>query len=174
MIKQIIASVTLAIFLSLGLNPISTFAESTSTQTISANMAGFAFTNDGCCPDVSSSLGGKIITDTDGTIMLSQQSGSITIGSATYQLEFNPSDKTTKETVSNDCPSSFTYQQNGVISMIGSNGTVFKGSGVYSWGTYPSCFDDKNSFTNFSGSIRDSAGQPIEFYTGTDSFPSIQ
>lgn len=175
MIKQIIASVTLVIFISLAMNPtMFAVADNTTTQTISASMDGFAFTNDGCCPYTSSSINGEITTNTDGTMELSQQSGSITIGPTTYQLEFIPSDKITKEIVNNDCSSSTTYQQNGVMNMVGNNGIVVKGTGVYSWGTFPTCSDDKNSFANFSGKIQDSTGQPIEFYTGTNSLPTIQ
>ena len=175
MIKQIIASMTLVIFVSLAMNPtMYVAADNTTTQTISASMDGFAFTNDGCCPHTSLSISGEITTNTDGTMDLSQQSGSITIGSTTYQLEFIPSGKITKEIVSNDCSSSSTYQQNGEMNMVGNNGIVIKGTGVYSWGTFPSCSDDKNSFANFSGKIQDSTGQPIEFYTGTSSLPTIQ
>lgn len=175
MIKQITASMTLVIFVSLAMNPtMSVVADNITKQTISASMDGFAFTNDGCCPHTSSSISGEIMTNTDGTMGLSQQSGSITIGSTTYQLEFIPSGKITKEIVSNDCSSSPTYQQDGEMNMVGNNGMVIKGTGVYSWGTFPSCSDDKNSFANFSGKIQDYTGQPIEFYTGTSSLPTIQ
>lgn len=174
MIRQITASVTLAICISLALNPIFALADSATTQTMSSSMGGFAFTNGGCCQDTSSSMNGKMMTDTDGTIILLQQTGTIKIGSQTYQLEFNPSNKTTKEMVSDDCSSSPTYQQSGEIIMVGNNGTIFSGSGVYSWGTFPSCSGDKNSFTNFSGSTQDSVGNPIEFYTGTSSLPQFQ
>ncbi len=96
MMKQIAASAALVVFLSLALTPTFAVADSTTNQSISANMNGFAFTNAGCCPDVSSSIHGKITTDADGEIILSQQSGSIAIGSTTYQFELIPSDKTIK------------------------------------------------------------------------------
>ncbi len=176
MIKQIIASVTLVVLISLALNPtIFAMGDSTTRKTISANMEGFAFTNDGCCPDVSLSINGEIITNKDGTLELSQQSGSITIGSVTiYQLEFNPSGKITKEIVNNDCTSGTTYQQNGQIILFGNNGSVFKGLGVYSWGTFPGCSGNEQSFVNFSGTFQDSKGQSTEFYTGRNLSPTIQ
>lgn len=173
--KLVIASGALVIFISLVLNlPIYAVVDNAAKQTISTNINGFAFTNDGCCPDVSTNLSGEMIIDTDGTMKLSSQSGSITIGSTDYKLEFMPTDKMTEEIVSNGCSSNPTYTQDGEINMVGNNGIVIKGSGTYSWGTFPSCSDDKHSFTNFSGKMLDPSGQPIEFYTGTDSLPIIQ
>ena len=174
MIKKFIASVTLMVFISLALNQaIFAAADNSVSQTISVNMKGFAFTNSSCCPDVSSSMTGKLTTE-NGASELSQQVGSITIGSETYQLEFNPSGKITKEVEGSDCSSGTSYQQDGLISIMGSNGTAFNGSGVFSWGTFSSCSDETNPFANLSGTIQDSTGQPTEFYTGTNSLPTGQ
>ncbi len=136
--KLIIASGALVIFVLLVLNqPMHAAADDTVKQTIFSNMDGFAFTNDGCCPEVSTSLNDEIIMYTTGTMQLLQQNGNITIGSTTYKLEFVPTNKTIKETVSNDCESSTTYQQEGEISMVGDDGTKIKGSGEYSWEPIP-------------------------------------
>ncbi|SRR5579885_1324340 len=172
--KIFIASGIFVIFISLYLNAISyAVVDDTAKQPIYTSMDGFAFTNDGCCPKVSTNLNGEATIDSDDTMELLQQSGTIIIGSTIYSLEFTPTDKTTKEIVNNDCSSSITYQQDGEINMVGSDGTVIKGSGEYSWGTYPSCSDEKHSFTNFSGKVQDASGQSIEFFTGTDLLPII-
>lgn len=176
--KLFIPSGIIAILTLLSIIPVmpASAGDATMQQVISTSINGFAFTNNnGCCPDVSVYLGGNMVTGTDGTITLSQQSGSITIGSTTYKLQFIPSGKLGTEIINdNNCSSGITYQQDGTVDLIGNDGTVIKGSGVYSWGTGPSCSGEKNSFTNFSGKIQDSVGQTSEFYTGTDLLPNIQ
>lgn len=173
--KLFISSGVLAIFLLLAVNTAAfASADDTTKQTIYASMNGFAFTNDGCCPSVSTNLTGGIVTSPDGTINLSEQTGNSTIGSTIYKLEFMPSGKMNTETVADNCSSGTTYQQDGDLSLVGNNGTIIKGSAVYSWGTFSNCSGDKNSFTNFSGKIQDSTGQSVEFYTGTDLLPIIQ
>lgn len=148
-------------------------ADNAETKTISTSMNGFAFTNDGCCPSISTSLNGEIVTNTDGAITLLEQSGSVTIGSVNYKLEFTPSDKITISTVTGDCSAGTTYQQNGDLSLVGDNGTIIKGSAVYSWGTLPNCSGNQQ-FSNFSGKMQDVTGQPVEFYTGSDLMPDVQ
>jgi hypothetical protein len=173
--KLLVPSGVFAIFILLAISSsVSILADGATTQqSISANTHGFAFT-DNCCPDASLNLSGSITTNTDGTIELSQQSGNIAIGSTDYKLQFTPSGKLTTETVGDDCSSGITYQQDGNVSLVGNDGTVIKGSGVYSWGAVPNCSGDKNSFTNFSGKVQDLTGQTTEFYTGTDLLPDIQ
>lgn len=145
----------------------------TTQQSIATDTHGFAFT-DSCCSDVSLDLNGSITTNTDGTMILSQQSGNIAIGPADYKLQFVPSGKVTAETVGNDCYSGTTYQQDGQVSLVGNDGSVIQGSGQYSWGAVPDCSGEKHSFTNFSGKVQDLAGQATEFYTGTDLLPDVQ
>lgn len=172
--KLFVSSGVFAIFILLAISSgVSISADGATTQSISANTHGFAFT-DNCCPDVSVNLNGTITTNTDGTIELSQQSGSIALGSADYKLQFTPSGKLTTETVVDGCSSGITYQQDGNVSLIGNDETVIKGSGEYSWGAFPNCSSDKHSFTNFSGKVQDLAGQATEFYTGTDLLPNMQ
>ncbi len=170
-----VLSGVLAIFVLLACDAVALVsADDATAQTISASMNGFAFTNSGCCPDVSTSLNGTIVTNSDGTVNLSEQNGSATIGSTTYKLEFAPSDKVSISTVTGNCSSGTTYQQNGDLRLVGNNGTIIKGSAVYSWGNLPDCNGNQHFFTNFSGNIQDSTGQPIEFYTGTDLLPAIK
>lgn len=173
--KLFVSSGFFAIFILLAISSgVSISADDTTAQqSMSTNTHGFAFT-DNCCPDVSVNLNGNITTNTDGTIELSQQSGSIVLGSADYKLQFVPSGKLTTETVADGCSSGITYQQDGNVSLIGNNGTAIKGSGEYSWGAFPDCSSDKHSFTNFSGKVQDLAGQTTEFYTGTDMLPNMQ
>ena len=164
----------LTIFILLAVNTTTlASADNAETKTISASMNGFAFTNDGCCPSISTSLNGEIVTSTDGVTTLLEQSGSVTIGSVNYKLEFTPSDKITASTVTGDCSTGTTYQQNGDLSLVGDNGTIINGSAVYSWGTLPSCSGNQQ-FSNFSGKMQDSTGQPMEFYTGSDLMPEVQ
>lgn len=173
--KLFVPSGVFAIFILLAISssvPISADG-ATTQQSMSANTHGFAFTGN-CCSDVSLDLNGTITTSTDGTMILSQQSGNIAIGPTDYKLQFVPSGKVTAETVGNDCSSGITYQQDGQVSLVGNDGTVIKGSGQYSWGAVPDCSGEKHSFTNFSGKVQDLAGQATEFYTGTDLLPDVQ
>ncbi len=173
--KLLVSSGVFAIFILLAISSgVSISADGTTThQSISTNTHGFAFT-DNCCPDVSLNLNGTITTNTNGTMELSQQNGSIAINSTNYKLQFTPSGKLTAETVEGNCSSGITYQQDGNVSLTTNDGTILKGSGEYSWGIVPSCSDYKDSFTNFSGKVQDLAGQAAEFYTGTDLLPDIQ
>lgn len=171
--KLFVPSGVFAIFILFAISssaPIS--ADGTTQQSISANTHGFAFT-DNCCSDVSLDLNGTITTNTDGTMILSEQSGNIAIGPTDYKLQFVPSGSVIAETVGSDCSSGTTYQQDGQVSLVGNDGTVIKGSGQYSWGAVPDCSGEKHSFTNFSGKMQD-LGQPTEFYTGTDLLPDVQ
>lgn len=173
--KIIIASVALLFFGVLALNAIPyAKADDTTKQTIAANLDGFAFTNEGCCPDVSTSIQGELVTNQDGTVVISKQTGNIMLNSTTYSLEFDPTSEPSKETVSNDCSSTTTYKQDGEITLTGPGGMLIKGSGEYSWGTWPSCSGEQNSYTNFSGEITDSAGQRTQFFTGNNSLPTTQ
>jgi hypothetical protein len=142
-------------------------------QVISPGMKGFALTSDGCCPEVSSNLNGKIATGADGTRNLLQQSGTITIGSTPYNIQFTPN-KSDVQAVNNGCSLGTIFNQSGDIELTGSDGTIIKGTGVYSWGTLPDCSGGTFTFTNFSGEIRDSKDQMTKFFTGTDLLPTFQ
>lgn len=143
-------------------------------QVILPSMNGFAFTSDGCCADVSTNLNGYIVTSSDGIRNLSQQSGEIKIGSTGYNIQFTPNTKLNIQPVNNGCSSGTTYNQSGEIELTGSDGTIIKGTGQYSWGTFPDCSGGMYTFTNFSGSIQDSTGKMTKFFAGTDMLPSLQ
>ena len=153
---------------------IPTFASTTVQQILSPNMSGFAFASSGCCPDVSTNLNGIVVTSNDGTMESLQQSGTITIGTDNYNLQFNPTGKLEVQTFNNSCSSRRTYNQDGLIILTGNDGTIIKGSGKFSWGSSPDCSGGTYTFTNFSGHLTDSAGQITNFYTGTDLLPSFQ
>lgn len=172
--KLLVPSGVFAIFILLAISSgVSISADGATTQSISTNTHGFAFT-DNCCPDVSLNLNGNITTNTDGTMELSQQNGNIAINSTNYKLQFTPSGKLTTETVESNCSSGITYQQDGNVSLTTNDGTILKGSGEYSWEDMSSCSGYKDSLTNFSGKVQDLAGQTTEFYTGADLLPDIQ
>ena len=141
-------------------------------QHIAIDLNGFVV-RFGCCPDTSVQMQGSIITESDGTMTLSSQIGSIMIGEKTYTLKFEPigNVSTTPDDI---CLTSTSHEQPGVVELTGNDGIVLKGTGVYSWGTALGCPDGNASFTNFSGKFQDTQGQTIEFFTGTDSLPIIQ
>jgi len=143
-------------------------------QITSPNLKGLAFTPTGCCPDVSTNLNGNIVTSIDGKVNLLQQSGSVTLGSTSYRLQFTPTQNLDVQSFSEGCASGTTYSQFGEIELTGNDGTKIKGTGTFSWGTSLDCTSSTYTFTNFSGEIQDSMGQTTKFFTGTDSLPSIQ
>lgn len=160
----------------LTINPaIPILASSTTPQQInSPTMNGFAFTSLGCCPNVSTNLSGNIIAGDDGTMYLLQQSGSIILGSTSYNLQFIPNGNLSKQPFNEGCASGTTYSQEGDIKLTGSDGTTIKGIGTFSWGTSLDCTSNTYTFTNFSGEIQDSMGHATKFFTGIDSLPTIQ
>ena len=143
-------------------------------QITTPNLKGLAFTPTGCCPDVSTNLNGNIVTSTDGKVNLLQQGGSITLGSTSYSIQFTPTQNLDVQSFSEGCASGTTYSQFGAIKLTGSDGTIIKGTGTFSWGTSLDCTGSTYTFTNFSGEIQDFMGQTTKFFTGTDSLPSIQ
>jgi len=142
-------------------------------QITSPNLKGLAFTPTGCCPDVSTNLNGNIVSSTDGKVNL-LQSGSVTLGTTSYSLQFTPTQNLDVQSFTEGCASGTTYSQFGEIILTGSDGTITKGTGIFSWGTSLDCNSNTVTFTNFSGEIQDSVGQTTKFFTGTDSLPSIQ
>ena len=149
-------------------------SSSASLQISSPNLKGLAFTPSGCCPDVSTILNGNIVTNADGTMNLLSQSGSITLGSTSYSLQFTPTKNLDVQPFSEGCSSGTTYSQDGEIKLTSSDGTIIKGTGMFSWGTSLDCTSSTFMFTNFSGEIQDSKDQTTKFFTGTNSLPSIQ
>ena len=143
-------------------------------QITSPDLKGLSFAPTGCCPDVSANLNGNIVTSTDEKTSLLQQSGSVTLGSASYNLQFTPTQNLDVQSFSEGCASGTTYSQYGEIELTGSDGTIIKGTGTFSWGTSLDCNSNTKTFTNFSGEIQDSMGQGTKFFTGTNSLPSIQ
>ena len=172
----IIPAIVLPAIVLLAINPaMPILASSTAPQQItSPTMNGFAFTSSGCCPDVSINLSGNIVTGDDGTMNLLQQSGSVTLGTTSYNFQFTPTGNLSIQPFSEGCASGTTYSQFGEIELTGSDGTTIKGTGTFSWGTSLDCTSSTNTFTNFSGEIHDSMGQGTKFFTGTGSLPSIQ
>ena len=141
-------------------------------QHIATDLDGFVV-KFGCCPDTSVQMQGSITTESDGTVILSSQIGNIMIDEKIYALKFEPIGNVS--TTSGDiCLTSTSHEQPGVVELIGGDGVVLKGTGVYSWGNALGCPDGDAGFTNFSGKFRDTQGQMIEFFTGTDSLPIIQ
>lgn len=172
----IIPAIVLPMIVLLAINPaIPALASGTAPlQITSPNLKGLAFTSTGCCPEVSSNLNGNIVTSTDGKVNLLQQSGSVTLGSTSYSLQFTPTQNLDVQSFSEGCASGTTYSQYGEIELTGSEGIIIKGTGTFSWGTSLDCTDSTYTFTNFSGEIQDSMGQTTKFFTGTGSLPSIQ
>jgi len=172
----IIPAIVLSMIVLLAINPtMSALASGTAPlQITSPNLKGLAFTSTGCCPDVSTNLNGNIVTGTNGKVNLLQQSGSVMLGSTSYNLQFTPTQNLDVQSFSEGCASGTTYNQFGEIILTGSDGTKIKGTGTFSWGTSLDCNSSTYTFTNFSGEIQDSMGQTTKFFTGTDSLPSIQ
>lgn len=171
----VIPAIVLPMIALLAINPAipALASETASLQISSSNLKGLAFTPAGCCSDVSSNLNGNIVTSTDGKVNLLQQSGSVTLGSNSYSLQFTPTQNLDLQSFSEGCASGTTYSQYGEIELTRSDGTKIKGTGTFSWGTSLDCTSNTYTFTNFSGEIQDSMGQ-TKFFTGTDSLPSIQ
>jgi hypothetical protein len=170
-----ISAIVLPMIVLLAINPaMPVLASSSMLQITSPYMKGLAFTPSGCCPEVSTNLNGNIVTDADGTMNLLQQSGSVMLGSTGYNLQFTPTGNLSIQQFSEGCASGTTYSQDGEIKLTGSDGTIIKGSGTFSWGTSLDCTSNTYTFTNFSGEIQDSMGQTTKFFTGTGSLPSIQ
>ena len=143
-------------------------------QVTTPNLKGLAFTPTGCCPDVSTNLNGDIVTSVDGKMNLLQQTGSVTLGLTSYNLQFTPTGNLSIQPFIEGCSSGTTYSQDGELKLTASDGTVIKGTGTFSWGASLDCTSSTFIFTNFSGDIQDSMGQTTKFFTGTDSLPSIQ
>ena len=142
-------------------------------QQIHSELTGFTVMSD-CCSNSTVHVQGNLLTNSDGTMELSSQSGIVTIGSVSYALKFEPTSKTTITPETNICTSGISYEQSGTMDLTRNDGTIFHGSGVYSWGHASGCPDGDSSFTYFSGNVQDSQGKTIEFFTGTDSLPVIQ
>ncbi|HJW20232.1 MAG TPA: hypothetical protein VJ571_06735 [Candidatus Nitrosotalea sp.] len=142
-------------------------------QKIHADLTGFTVMSE-CCPIPKVHVEGNLITQSNGTMNLSTQSGVVMIGTTSYDMKFEPLNKTSITHENTACKSGTNYEQSGVVELTGKDGDTFKGSGVYSWGSTSGCPDGDSSFTYFSGNIQDAQGQIIEFFTGTDSLPVIQ
>src|SRR5574337_712299 len=142
-------------------------------QQIHSELVGFTVMSD-CCSNSTVHVQGSLITQSDGTMELSSQSGVVTIGPVSYELKFEPTSKTTVTSETNVCSSGVSYEQSGEVELTGADGAVLKGSGVYSWGHASGCPDGDSSFTYFSGNVQNKQGQAIEFFTGHDSLPIIQ
>ena len=148
-------------------------ALSDTVQQIHSELAGFTVMSD-CCSNSTVRVQGSLITQSDGTMELSSQSGVVTIGPVSYDLKFEPMSKTTVTSETNVCASGVSYEQSGEVELTETDGTVLKGSGVYSWGHASGCPDGDSSFTYFSGNVQNKQNQTIEFFTGNDSLPIIQ
>lgn len=174
--NKLISSTILSVAVLLAINPaMPALASGTTVQQFtSPDMRGLAFASTGCCPDVSTNLNDNVITYTDGTMEFLQQNGTIIIGTTSYNIQFTPTDKLDVQSFSTSCSSGTTYTQDGQITLTGTDGTIIKGSGKFSWGSSPDCFGGTYTFTNFSGHVEDSADQTTNFYTGTDSLPVFQ
>ena len=142
-------------------------------QQIETELNGFTVMS-GCCPDSVVHVERNLITKSDGTMELSSQNGILTIGAISYDLKFEPTSKINITPETYVCTSVTSYEQPGEIELTGSDGTVLKGLGIYSWGNASGCPDGDSSFTYFSGKFQNKQGQTIEFFTGTDSLPIIQ
>lgn len=142
-------------------------------QKIHADLTGFTVMSE-CCPIPKVHVEGNLIMQSNGTMNLSTQSGVVMIGTASYDLKFEPLNKTGITHETGVCKSGTNYEQSGVVELTEKDGNTFKGSGVYSWGSTFGCTDGDSSFTYFSGNVQDAQGQIIEFFTGTDSLPIIQ
>ncbi|MDC8453198.1 MAG: hypothetical protein LV477_09865 [Candidatus Nitrosotalea sp.] len=142
-------------------------------QQIHSELAGFTVMSD-CCSNSTVHVQGSLITQSDGTMKLSSQSGIVTIGSVSYELQFTPTSNTSVTSETNVCASGVSYEQSGDVELTGNDGTILNGSGVYSWGHASGCPDGDSSFTYFSGNVQSKQGQTIEFFTGNDSLPIIQ
>lgn len=128
----------------------------------------------GCCSDSDVHVEGNLISSPDGTMELSTQSGIVTIGTTSYDLKFEPTSKTAITQETNVCTSGTSYEHSGIMELTRNDGITFKGSGVYSWGSASGCPDGDSNFTYFGGNVQNKQGQTIEFFTGTDSLPTIQ
>lgn len=148
-------------------------AVSDTVQQIHSELAGFTVMSD-CCSNSTVHVQGSLITQSDGTMKLSSQNGVVTIGSVSYELQFTSTNNTSVTSETNVCASGVSYEQSGDVELTGNDGTILKGSGVYSWGHASGCPDGDSSFTYFSGNVQSKQGQTIEFFTGNDSLPIIQ
>src|SRR5574337_160951 len=70
-------------------------ALSDTVQQIHSELAGFTVMSD-CCSNSTVRVQGSLITQSDGTMELSSQSGVATIGSVSYDIKFEPTSKTTR------------------------------------------------------------------------------
>lgn len=144
------------------------------TQKMYADLTGFTVMPE-CCPIPKVHVEGNLITQSDGTMNLSTQSGVVMIGTTSYDLKFEPLNKTSITHENTVCKSGTNYEQSGVVELTEKDGgDTFKGSGVYSWGGTSRCPDGDSSFTYFSGNVQNGHGLIIEFFTGTDSLPIVQ
>ncbi len=148
-------------------------AVSDTVQQIHSELTGFTVMSD-CCSNSTVHVQGSLITQSDGTMKLSSQNGVVTIGSVSYELQFTSTNNTSVTSETNVCASGVSYEQSGDVELTGNDGTILKGSGVYSWGHASGCPDGDSSFTYFSGNVQSKQGQTIEFFTGNDSLPIIQ
>ncbi len=142
-------------------------------QQIHADLTGFTIMSE-CCLIPQVHVTGNLITKSDGTMSLSSQSGVVMIGTTSYDLKFEPANKTSITHETSVCKLETSYEQSGMVKLTGRDGRTFNGSGVYSWGSASGCPDGDSSFTYFSGNVQNAQGQIIEFITGSDSLPIIQ
>ncbi len=160
-----------AILTTNAVTPVSALGDT--VQQIRAQLDGFTELSD-CCTTTTAHVEGDLVTNSDGTTMLSSQSGVLTIGSTSYDLKFVPTSKIDTTPQTGGCTSETRFEQPGDVELTANDGTVLKGIGVYSWGNNLGCPDGDSSFTYFSGKFQDTSGQTIEFFTGTNSLPEIQ
>jgi len=142
-------------------------------QKMHADLTGFTVMSE-CCPIPKVHVEGNLITMSNGTMNLFTQSGVVMIGTTSYDLKFEPLNKTSITHENSVCKSGTNYEQSGIVELTGKDGDTFKGPGVYSWGNTSGCPDGDSSFTYFSGNVQNAQGVIIEFFTGTDSLPIVQ
>lgn len=160
-----------AILTTNAVTPVSALSDT--VQQIHSQLDGFSVLSN-CCTNSTAHVEGDLITNSDGTMMLSFQSGVLTIGTTSYDLKFVPTSKIDATPLTDSCTSGTHFEQLGDVELTANDGTVLKGIGGYSWGTNLGCPDGDSSFTYFSGKFQDTSGQTIEFFTGTNSLPEIQ
>ena len=160
-----------AILTTNSVTPVSALGDT--VQQIHAQLDGFTVLSN-CCTTSTAHVEGDLITNSDGTMILSSQSGALTIGSTSYVLKFVPTSKIDTTPQTDACTSGIHFEQLGDVELTANDGTVLKGIGGYSWGSNLGCPDGDSSFTYFSGKFQDTSGQTIEFFTGTNSLPEIQ
>lgn len=146
--------------------------EAKNDQIISPKMNGLLLTSDECCP-ISSILNGTM-TKPDGPTQLSLQTGTLSTETTKFKITFVPTGSLNVENDGNTCSSGSTYEQTGNIDLIGSDGSILRGTAYYTWGSYVNCSGANYQFTYLNGQVKNDSGVTTEFYTASDLIPTIQ